>query len=77
MARDGNVNHFSRSHINQEEAEQTPEQQIRHLKKVTRPDVLGMIVDEGQPGLGCVRGRFQLALVALDGRAGRKLVSQC
>jgi hypothetical protein len=49
MASDANVNHPARSQVDQEEAEQTPKQQVGDLKKVMGPDIVGMLSVRDSP----------------------------
>jgi hypothetical protein len=67
MTGDANMNDLTRAQIDEKEAEQAPKQQVRDLKEVTRPDVFGMVVQEGQSILGASWRGMDFTLVALNG----------
>ena len=48
---DADVDHFARVQFDDEEGEQRTEEKICDWEKVARPDLLGMSVQEGLPGL--------------------------
>src|SRR5208283_5506687 len=52
----GNVDHSSRRKVDDEECVHLAEEDVVGLHKVARPDVLGMILQEGCPGLSAFPG---------------------
>ena len=61
------MHNFARAELDDDEGKERPKAEVRDLEKVASPDLGGMVVQEGSPGLTCPLRLSSVPYVLLDG----------